>query len=142
MTGTIPFNQYGNAAVILKVSNGVRPERPTHAEILGLTDAVWGLTEACWNQQWNERPPISTVLSVLKEASMYWNPPSATTASFEIESHDTLYTLAHRTLIYIMPSNDIDEFRSVLRKCRNIVAIAGAGLSAASGAVASLCCTY
>jgi hypothetical protein len=44
--------------------------------------------EACWNQQWNERPAVSTVLSCLTEASRYWNPPSPTTASAEIESHD------------------------------------------------------
>ncbi|KAM6490679.1 DHS-like NAD/FAD-binding domain containing protein [Amanita muscaria] len=31
------------------------------------------------------------------------------------------------------PSNDVEQFRSVLRKSRSIVAIAGAGLSAASG---------
>jgi hypothetical protein len=88
MAGTIPFIQYVNTAVILKVTNGVRPERPTHAKILGLTDTVWGLTEACWNQQWNERPPVSAVLSRLNEASRYWNPPSPTTAGFNIESHD------------------------------------------------------
>lgn len=33
------------------------------------------------------------------------------------------------------PSNNIEQFRSVLRKSRNIVAIAGAGLSAASGQI-------
>jgi hypothetical protein len=88
MTGTIPFIQYVNTAVILKVTNGVRPERPTHAEILGLTDAVWGLTEACWNQQWNERPPVSTVLRRLNEASRHWNPQPSTTVSFRIASHD------------------------------------------------------
>jgi NAD-dependent deacetylase sirtuin 5 len=30
-------------------------------------------------------------------------------------------------------SNDTEQFRSVLRKSKNIVAVAGAGLSAASG---------
>lgn len=33
------------------------------------------------------------------------------------------------------PSNDVEQFRSVLRKARSIVAIAGAGLSAASGSI-------
>jgi hypothetical protein len=33
------------------------------------------------------------------------------------------------------PSNDVEQFRSVLRKSRSIVAIAGAGLSAASGSI-------
>jgi hypothetical protein len=89
MTGTIPFNQFGNLAVIPKVTNGVRPERPTHAEVLGLTDTVWGLMEACWNQQWNERPAVSIVLSRLNEASRYWNPPSPTTVSVDVESHDS-----------------------------------------------------
>jgi hypothetical protein len=89
MTRTIPFSQYGNLTVMLKVTNGVRPERPTDAEVLGLTDAVWGLMEACWNQQWNERPAVSIVLSRLNEASRYWNLPSPTTVSIHIESHDS-----------------------------------------------------
>ena len=44
-----------------------------------------------------------------------------------------------RTLVAksMTPSNDIEQFRSVLRKSRNVVAIAGAGLSAASGQITS-----
>jgi hypothetical protein len=42
-----------------------------------------------------------------------------------------------RTLVAksMAPSNDIEQFRFVLRKSRNIVAVAGAGLSAASGQI-------
>jgi hypothetical protein len=87
MTETIPFSKLADPAVVIKVNKGTRPERPTHTD-LGLTDSVWSLTEACWNQQRNERPPISTVLSLLKEASRYWNPPSPTTASSKIEPRD------------------------------------------------------
>jgi hypothetical protein len=42
-----------------------------------------------------------------------------------------------RTLVAksMASSKDIEQFRSVLRKSKNIVAIAGAGLSAASGQI-------
>jgi hypothetical protein len=33
------------------------------------------------------------------------------------------------------PSHDIEKFRSILQSSKNIVAIAGAGLSAASGSI-------
>jgi hypothetical protein len=89
MTGTIPFNELADTAAMLKVTSGVRPERPTHAEVIGLTDGVWGLMEACWNQKWNERPAVSTVLSRLNEASRDRNPPPLTTASIRIESYDS-----------------------------------------------------
>jgi hypothetical protein len=89
MMGTIPFKQSANTAVMFKVVKGVRPERPTNADVLGLTDAVWSLMDACWHQEWNKRPPVSTVLSRLNEASDCWNPASLTTTSVEKDSDDS-----------------------------------------------------
>ncbi|KAJ7269932.1 kinase-like domain-containing protein [Mycena rebaudengoi] len=58
-TGQPPFADFRETAVIVKVSDGVRPERPTgHPTI---SDALWGLMNDCWAQQSTNRP-LSEIL--------------------------------------------------------------------------------
>ncbi|KAJ7202578.1 kinase-like domain-containing protein [Mycena pura] len=53
-TGQPPFADFRETAVILKVSDGVRPERPTCAPTM--SDTLWDLVNDCWEQQSTNRP--------------------------------------------------------------------------------------
>ena len=65
-TGQIPFHKFRNEAVILKVTAGGRPERPSDTLDLGLSDDVWSMMELCWHHQCDERPKIGKVLAHLE----------------------------------------------------------------------------
>jgi hypothetical protein len=43
------------------------------------------------------------------------------------------HTVYDQLSLPVMPSSDIAEFKRILRNSKNIIAVAGAGLSAASG---------
>ncbi|KAJ7202665.1 kinase-like domain-containing protein, partial [Mycena pura] len=49
-----PFADFRETAVIVKVSDGVRPKRPTCDPTM--SDALWGLVNDCWAQQSTNRP--------------------------------------------------------------------------------------
>jgi len=76
LSGHIPFYQYGNRAIILKVIKGVRPERPQGVEGVWFTDDVWEVLERCWTPQPGDRPGVEDVLQCLERVSMSWMPPS------------------------------------------------------------------
>lgn len=63
-------------AVIPKVMSGARPERPTDAESIGLSDTLWLVVERCWNQESKERPDIHVVLEDLNFIAQQWIPPT------------------------------------------------------------------
>ena len=72
MTGKPPFCQFPNdAAIISKLHNGVRPERPTAWEVMnrGLSDGLWQLIERCWFDVPAKRPSMSHVLRDLDSIS-------------------------------------------------------------------------
>ena len=74
--GRVPFYQYENHVVPLKIFQGNRPGRPGGLEGVWLTDDVWAVLERCWTHQPNDRPGIENVLQCLEEASRVWTPPS------------------------------------------------------------------
>ena len=76
LSGHIPFHQHGNFIVPLRVSQGIRPERPGGPEGVLFKDDVWVVLERCWASQPNDRPSIEEVLKCLGEASRIWTPPS------------------------------------------------------------------
>ncbi|TFY55730.1 hypothetical protein EVJ58_g8066 [Rhodofomes roseus] len=68
-TGRIPFyNLTRDATVVFRVILGIRPERPTAATSLGLSDDIWNLMEHGWCPQWQRRPRIKHVLEILRES--------------------------------------------------------------------------
>jgi hypothetical protein len=75
LSGHVPFHQYENLAVPVKVCGGERPERPEGSEGVWLV-GVWVLLERCWTPRPNERPAIKDLLECLVEASRIWTPPS------------------------------------------------------------------
>jgi hypothetical protein len=76
LSGRIPFYQYENFVVPLKVFQGKRPEKPDGPERVWFTDDMWAVLERCWTPQPNERPTIEDVLQCLDEASRVWTPLS------------------------------------------------------------------
>jgi hypothetical protein len=51
--------------VMLKISNGQRPNRPLALTSATFCDRIWSLIEACWHQLDIERPPIAVALAHL-----------------------------------------------------------------------------
>lgn len=61
-TGKIPFEEQKNEAVVLRISQGGRPEIPKNAGEVGLTDEIWSLLGDCWNQNPKKRPTMEEVV--------------------------------------------------------------------------------
>ena len=61
-TGKIPFEEQKNEAVVLRISQGDRPEMPGNARDIGLTPEIWDLLERCWRQDPKKRPAMRDVV--------------------------------------------------------------------------------
>lgn len=81
-SGGIPFPLiYHNTEVKEQVvANGMRPDRPTNAEDVGLTDRVWNLMTDCWSSEPEHRPSICFVLNELAKSFNLPVAPAALTA--------------------------------------------------------------
>ncbi|KAF9780755.1 kinase-like domain-containing protein, partial [Thelephora terrestris] len=62
LSGQVPFHRYGDYSVILKVSEGERPERPQGAKGPWFGDDIWNLLRHCWEASPSDRPRIKDVL--------------------------------------------------------------------------------
>ncbi|EMD33057.1 hypothetical protein CERSUDRAFT_118131 [Gelatoporia subvermispora B] len=68
-TGRIPYyHLQKDAQVMSNILRAIRPKRPAQAGPLGLDDDIWALTEACWADNLQERPPMTAVIVRLKDA--------------------------------------------------------------------------
>jgi serine/threonine protein kinase len=61
-TGKIPFGEQKNETVVLRISQGGRPEMPKDAQAIGLTAGMWTLLESCWQQSPKKRPQMEEVV--------------------------------------------------------------------------------
>ena len=61
-TGKVPFEEQKNEAVVLRISQGGRPEMPRDAHAVGLTGEMWSVFESCWRQDPKKRPKIQEVV--------------------------------------------------------------------------------
>ena len=61
-TGKIPFEEHKNEAVVLRISQGGRPEIPRNAQAVGLTTEMWNVLESCWQQNPKKRPTMQEVV--------------------------------------------------------------------------------
>ena len=66
-TGKIPFGEQKNEAVVVRISQGGRPEIPDDAREVGLTSDMWALLENCWQQNPNRRPGMREVVRRWRE---------------------------------------------------------------------------
>ena len=61
-TGKIPFEEQKNEAVVLRISQGGRPEMPGNARDIGLTPEMWNFLESCWRRGPKKRPAMRDVV--------------------------------------------------------------------------------
>lgn len=61
-TGKIPFEEQKNEAVVLRISQGGRPDMPRNPQAVGLTSDIWDLLESCWQQNPKKRPTMQEVV--------------------------------------------------------------------------------
>ena len=61
-TGEIPFKRVPTSEVVVRVTSGDRPKRPTHPKF---TDPLWELTQSCWRATAQDRPKMEDVLEEL-----------------------------------------------------------------------------
>ena len=66
-TGMVPFSKRTSLMAILAITQGVRPQRPTHPTF---TENLWTLMQRCWDHNPYLRPEVSEVLEVLLTPSV------------------------------------------------------------------------
>ena len=75
LSGHIPFYEYVDLVVVVKVGKGDRPGRPQGREGTWFTDDVWKVLERCWLPEPEDRPNIEDVLLCLETTLRFWTPP-------------------------------------------------------------------
>ena len=76
LTGRKPFYDKPHPTYIPAVLEGVRPDKPLHAQTLGLSDTLWELLELCWSRVRSSRPTAGKLLDYLSHVSPNWVPPA------------------------------------------------------------------
>jgi len=69
--GNIPFHEYADLEVLLKVQRGGRPSRGVR-----FTNSLWKLLEQCWAPRPNNRPSIEYIRLCLETFSNSPGPPN------------------------------------------------------------------
>lgn len=59
------------------VVRGERPEKPSQAESLGISDTLWELVRSCWSELSSTRPTAQELLDYLLFVSPTWDPLKA-----------------------------------------------------------------
>lgn len=67
-SGNRPFHNLRPNAIIIAVTQGRRPVRPSNevCQTTGLVHGVWSLIESCWDQQPTRRPKASNIVEGLR----------------------------------------------------------------------------
>ena len=89
LSGQKPYAPHKGPAVIRKVLDGERPERPQGEEGKLITDDMWGVVQLCWKPQPGDRTTAKAVLRGLKGDSSSLRSPSNVGVDLDDQS-DTL----------------------------------------------------
>ena len=101
LTGRVPFPCCNTTAVIRKVVNRERPDRPQGPEAVWFTDALWGLLKRCWSPQPELRPTVAGVLEYLEQGSATWEPLSLSADNHsQVDSNDELTFTSHHSCAF------------------------------------------
>jgi len=97
LSGQKPFAQCREPAVIRKVIDGERPERPQGVVGAWFVDDVWGMVERCWASRPENRPDVGAVLRCLERVSELFRSPSPTeeywgVGATSIDDHSYYFT--------------------------------------------------
>ena len=76
LSGQTPFAPSKIPALIWKVLDGLRPERPQGKGGALFTDDLWEILELCWKHQPSERTNAKVVLQCLERTSLLLRPSS------------------------------------------------------------------
>ena len=66
-TGEIPFSKISATMAMVVITQGGRPQRPTHPTF---TENLWTLMQRCWDHDPHSRPEVSEVLQALLTPSV------------------------------------------------------------------------
>ena len=88
-SGNIPFHEFPDWAISLKVAQGKRPSR-----VVGFTDGLWGMMEQCWMSHPDHRPNVEGVLQYLEMCSTGRNLGSDSLISTPAGNSDNLHLWA------------------------------------------------
>ena len=66
-TGAIPFSERSATMAMVVMTQGGRPQRPTHPTF---TENLWTLMQRCWDHDPHSRPEVSEALQVLLTPSV------------------------------------------------------------------------
>jgi len=91
LSGEKPFAKCREPAVIRRVIDGERPERPQGVVGAWFGDEVWGTMALCWRSQPQDRPDVRTVLQCLERVSERFRPPSPRTGVGVLSTDDLSY---------------------------------------------------
>jgi len=61
LTGERPFGKVPNHLIMLKVSHGVRPQRPSSEQI---PDRIWETLRECWSDDPTQRPTLEHIITM------------------------------------------------------------------------------
>ena len=67
LSGQVPFGLSNCHAVMRKVIEGERPQRPEEVAGAWFTDGIWRMLNRCWAAQSEGRPSIKAVLECLDQ---------------------------------------------------------------------------
>ena len=75
LTGCDPFHDYnlGVFQLLILISNGGLPKKPSNAKEIGFGSETWELVEECWGDKPTRRPTIERVLAHLARNSSGMN---------------------------------------------------------------------
>ena len=71
----MPFHGTKGLHLAFSIVNGTRPAKPENATAIGLSDPVWELLQACWNEDRSLRPQIQHVEVQVGNAATRWRAP-------------------------------------------------------------------
>ena len=74
LCGHIPYHDFpDDIAVIVAIMDGVRPEKPDNATLLGFTEELWDIVEQCWSEDRRARPVVEDILACLNGVPLSWH---------------------------------------------------------------------
>ena len=69
LSGHVPFAPFGRYAVVRKVMDGERPQRPRGVGGAWFTNDLWRMLNRCWATRPEDRPSVSAVREFLERVS-------------------------------------------------------------------------
>ena len=106
LSGQTPFPHDNGVAVMRKVLDGERPERP---EEVWFTDDLWGALKQCWSPHPETRPTVQAILECLDRVSLAIATDSRQRLVSHAFSQDELPSLLE-TVFWDMEPTDIVQY--------------------------------